>query len=106
MALGGEVDDVAAGSAAVAVPDEHPADVHVVVVTGALVRGEVGGEGLLELQCHALAHHTHGVDRVHQGVDVGVEEVPLSELDHHHLPSGSPVLPTVEVPPWSDKNLL
>src|SRR6185437_16758214 len=46
----------------------------------------------LERQCDALAHHANAVDRVHQRLRLGVEEIIRHEVNHAaclHPPSAS-----------------
>lgn len=52
---------------------------------GAPIELIVSGKCLLELKGDALPHHTCRIDGVDERVDVGVQDVPLRQLNHRRL---------------------
>src|SRR5664280_928232 len=82
MLLGGKVDDPARPIQLTRRRDKHPADANLPGLARRRVTPVVLRVTLLEHQGDATAHHADSVDRVHNGLDLGVEQVALSVPNH------------------------
>src|SRR5687767_13659767 len=63
---------------------EHATGLHVAPLARGRVLLEVGRVGVLELQRDPAPHDADAVDRVHEGLRVGLEDVSLRVFDHSH----------------------
>ena len=66
--------------------NEHAADLNLMRGASRLIRSVVLRESFLEHERDAFAHHAHGVDRVHYGFGMGLQQVPVDNLYHAATP--------------------
>ena len=82
MLLGREVDDPARAVWGFVLCDKHTAGPDFLLFASAGVRLEIFWERFLKHQRKAFAHYACGVDGIHQGFDLGFEEIALYKSDH------------------------
>jgi hypothetical protein len=78
MALRREVDDIPGILEQMQVMNEHHAGTDLSSFAGGLIGREILRKGLSELQSDAAPHNAHAIDRVDQGLDVGIQDVAMS----------------------------
>jgi hypothetical protein len=58
----------------------HPGTLlHVLALAGVLIGPEIRGKSLFEHQGDTFTHDAHGIDRIHERLDVGFEEIALNK---------------------------
>lgn len=84
MTFGWEVDNPTGSHQLTGIEYEHFTESDLLLLAGRFVGFEVRRVRPLELQRDALAHHTNDVDRVHQRVSLGGEQVAGGFAESRH----------------------
>ena len=70
-----------------ALGDKHSPNVNLPTFACIFIRPEIVRKRLLKHERYALAHYAHGIDRVHQRIDIGFQQIAFSKLDHQKYQS-------------------
>src|SRR5690606_39289820 len=84
MLLGGKVHNPSWAYQLPRFSNEHSASDHLTVFTGFGVTLHIGRKAIFELQSNAFAHHAHGVNRIHQGFHIRVQQVTCCVRSEEH----------------------
>src|SRR5205823_12923017 len=82
MSLGRQIHDDLGIVERVCMKDEHPARLNFTLFAGKFIGVKILWKSLPELQRNAFAHYPYGIDSIHQGVNIGVQEITLFKLNH------------------------
>jgi hypothetical protein len=87
MLFGREIDDPVWAFEGAVFRYEHAPDFHVLAFAGVFISPKIRGKGLFEHQGDTLAHDADGIDRIHERLDVGFEEIALNKPHHEKYQS-------------------
>ncbi len=88
MIFGRKIDDPARPFELPRIGHKHLPDLHLLRLAGGCVELKIRAESFLEHQGNALAHHTHGVDGIHQRLNAGLKQVALGIRNHQKYQLG------------------